>query len=126
MLEFVSSIINHRVNLGKLLKIFQVAKNHKEAFAGSNVYSVIRHRRSAGRGWERAALGRGLCCPRAPWPRHRAPPGFSGSCAGWQAPGAGAGRCASHSRMQLEPTAACPFSGNSDFCCSLPEGSCSA
>lgn len=43
MLEFVSSVINHRVNLGKLLKVFQVAKNHNEAFASSNVYNLIHH-----------------------------------------------------------------------------------
>lgn len=42
MLEFVSSIINHRVNLGELLKIFQVAKNHNEALTGSSVHRVIR------------------------------------------------------------------------------------
>lgn len=50
VLEFVSSIINHRVNLGKSLKIFQVAKNHKEAFSSSNVHSAIQPGRSAGSG----------------------------------------------------------------------------
>lgn len=47
VLEFVSSIINHRVNLGKLLKMFQVAKNHSEAFTSSNVYNLIHHQQKA-------------------------------------------------------------------------------
>lgn len=65
VLEFVSSIINHRVNLGKLLKIFQVAKNHNEAFTGSNVYSVIHRQQRLERwhGCERPPLGREAALP---------------------------------------------------------------
>jgi len=75
VLEFVSSIINHRVNLGKLLKIFQVAKNHNATFAGSNVYRIIHMSRDpstgTGCGW--------------------APPGRDSAAAVLLAPGPGAG-----------------------------------
>lgn len=80
MLQFVSSIINHRVNLGKLLKIFQVAKNHNEAFTSSNVYSIIHHQQRLEH-WHRLRVGSlwngRQSCLRAPWPWGQAPEGFS-------------------------------------------------
>lgn len=94
MLEFVSSIINHRVNLGKLLKIFQVAKNHNEAFTSSNVYSVIHQQQRLER-WHSPRVGSfwkaSVLC-RSPGPGTRCWRGFDGSCTGgFPALGTGAG-----------------------------------